>query len=241
MNPSSTNKPTDPFISIEVGSTRSSTSNRSEVSAGALSPDLPFSPFSHGYYSPCPSYRTRSRNPSSGSNASSSVSNPRRISLAADHSTTYQYYAKSNSLSSHRSPFGDTHHHGRFSIDGKMKQFRDEQERVQKKTFVNWINSYLSKRAPPLRVENLLEDLKDGSKLVHLLEVLSGEKLPVEKGRILRRPHFLSNCNTAIEFLRSKKIKLVNINASDIVDGRPSVVLGLIWTIILYFQVNDYE
>ena len=47
MNPSSTNKPTDPFISIEVGSTRSSTSNRSEVSAGALSPELPFSPFSH--------------------------------------------------------------------------------------------------------------------------------------------------------------------------------------------------
>ena len=67
---------------------------------------------------------------------------------------------------------------------------------------------YLLKRAPPLRVENLLEDLKDGSKLVHLLEVLSGEKLPVEKGRILRRPHFLSNCNTAIEFLRSKKVSI---------------------------------
>ena len=34
------------------------------------------------------------------------------------------------------------------------------------------------------------------------------------------------------------QIKLVNINASDIVDGRPPVILGLIWTIILYFQVN---
>ena len=65
-------------------------------------------------------------------------------------------------------------------------------------------------RTPPLRVENLLDDLKDGSKLVHLLEVLSGEKLPVEKGRILRRPHFLSNCNTAIEFLRSKKVNTQN-------------------------------
>ena len=29
----------------------------------------------------------------------------------------------------------------------------------------------------------------------------------------------------------------MNINASDIVDGRPPVILGLIWTIILYFQV----
>ena len=77
---------------------------------------------------------------------------------------------------------------------------------------VNHINIrfYFIQRTPPLRVENLLDDLKDGSKLVHLLEVLSGEKLPVEKGRILRRPHFLSNCNTAIEFLRSKKVNTQN-------------------------------
>jgi nesprin-1 len=60
----------------------------------------------------------------------------------------------------------------------------------------------------------------------------------MERGRVLRRPHYLSNCNTALEFLRSKRIKLVNINAADVVDGRPAVVLGLIWTIILYFQVR---
>lgn len=34
------------------------------------------------------------------------------------------------------------------------------------------------------------------------------------------------------------QIKLVNINSTDLVDGRPPVVLGLIWTIILYFQVR---
>lgn len=37
-----------------------------------------------------------------------------------------------------------------------------------------------------------------------------------------------------------KQIKLVNINATDIADGRPSIVLGLMWTIILYFQVLYY-
>ena len=31
----------------------------------------------------------------------------------------------------------------------------------------------------------------------------------------------------------------MNINASDIVDGRPPVILGLIWTIILYFQIEE--
>lgn len=80
--------------------------------------------------------------------------------------------------------------------------------------------------------------MRDGTKLIALLEVLSGEKLPVEKGRVLRRPHFLSNANTALQFLASKRIKLVNINPADLVDGRPPVVLGLIWTIILYFQVS---
>ncbi|XP_064211053.1 muscle-specific protein 300 kDa isoform X18 [Tribolium castaneum] len=123
--------------------------------------------------------------------------------------------------------------------DEHIASIRDEQERVQKKTFVNWINSYLSKRVPPLRVDDLIDDLKDGTKLLALLEVLSGEKLPVERGRILRRPHFLSNANTALEFLTRKRIKLVNINASDLVDGRPPVVLGLIWTIILYFQIEE--
>ncbi|KAK2726584.1 hypothetical protein QYM36_007433 [Artemia franciscana] len=121
--------------------------------------------------------------------------------------------------------------------DSHITSIKDEQERVQKKTFVNWINSYLSKRVPPARIDDLIEDLKDGTKLIALLEVLSAEKLPVEKGRNLRRPHFLSNANTALKFLQGKRIKLVNINASDVVDGRPAVVLGLIWTIILYFQV----
>ena len=51
-----------------------------------------------------------------------------------------------------------------------------------------------------------MEDLRDGTKLLALLEVLSGERLPTERGRILRRPHYLSNCNTALEFLRSKRV-----------------------------------
>ncbi|XP_076280585.1 muscle-specific protein 300 kDa [Lasioglossum baleicum] len=125
--------------------------------------------------------------------------------------------------------------------DAHIAAIKDEQERVQKKTFVNWINSYLSKRMPPFRVEDLIEDLKDGTRLLALLEVLSGEKLPVERGRNLKRPHFLSNANTALQFLQSKKIKLVNINSSDLVDGRPPVVLGLIWTIILYFQLRSTD
>nr|XP_022915902.1 nesprin-1 isoform X7 [Onthophagus taurus] len=131
------------------------------------------------------------------------------------------------------------YYRSKSEYDNHIAIIRDEQERVQKKTFVNWINSYLSKHVPPLKVEDLIEDLRDGTKLLALLEVLSGEKLPVERGRVLRRPHFLSNHNTALQFLQTKRIKLVNINSSDLVDGRPPIVLGLIWTIILYFQIEE--
>ncbi|MGH0177112.1 UNVERIFIED_CONTAM: hypothetical protein FKN15_007354, partial [Acipenser sinensis] len=34
-------------------------------------------------------------------------------------------------------------------------------------------------------------------------------------------------------------IKLVNINIPDIIEGKPSIVLGLIWTIILHFHIEE--
>uniref|UniRef100_A0A4W4DRM4 Calponin-homology (CH) domain-containing protein n=1 Tax=Electrophorus electricus TaxID=8005 RepID=A0A4W4DRM4_ELEEL len=114
-----------------------------------------------------------------------------------------------------------------------------EQELVQKRTFTKWINSHLAKRKPPLEVSDLFEDIKDGVKLLALLEVLSGQKLPCEQGRQLKRIHWVSNIGTALKFLEGRRIKLVNINATDIADGRPSIVLGLIWTIILYFQIEE--
>lgn len=34
------------------------------------------------------------------------------------------------------------------------------------------------------------------------------------------------------------QVKLVNIRNDDITDGNPKLTLGLIWTIILHFQVS---
>lgn len=36
----------------------------------------------------------------------------------------------------------------------------------------------------------------------------------------------------------SLQVKLVSIDAAEIADGNPSLVLGLIWNIILFFQVR---
>ncbi|XP_037048334.1 dystonin isoform X46 [Bradysia coprophila] len=116
-----------------------------------------------------------------------------------------------------------------------LTQFKDERDAIQKKTFTKWVNKHLKKASR--RVDDLFEDLRDGHNLLSLLEVLSGEPLPREKGKM--RFHMLQNAQMALDFLRYKKIKLVNIRAEDIVDGNPKLTLGLIWTIILHFQISD--
>ncbi|XP_056639473.1 dystonin isoform X42 [Diorhabda sublineata] len=116
-----------------------------------------------------------------------------------------------------------------------LTKFKDERDAVQKKTFTKWVNKHLKKARRQIR--DLFEDLRDGHNLISLLEVLTGEQLPREKGQM--RFHMLHNIDTALHFLRCKNVKLVNIRSEDIVDGNPKLTLGLIWTIILHFQISD--
>ncbi|CAM9567166.1 unnamed protein product [Lampetra fluviatilis] len=113
----------------------------------------------------------------------------------------------------------------------------DERDRVQKKTFTKWVNKHLMKARKHLN--DLYEDLRDGHNLISLLEVLSNETLPREKGRM--RFHRLQNVQIALDYLKHRKIKLVNIRNDDITDGNPKLTLGLIWTIILHFQISDIQ
>ncbi|XP_024256270.2 plectin isoform X4 [Oncorhynchus tshawytscha] len=130
----------------------------------------------------------------------------------------------------------------------------DERDRVQKKTFTKWVNKHLIKHGAAesqSQVTDLYEDLRDGHNLISLLEVLSGEtlarerdvvrnlRLPREKGRM--RFHKLQNVQIALDFLKHRQVKLVNIRNDDIADGNPKLTLGLIWTIILHFQISDIQ
>uniref|UniRef100_A0A3B3Z3P7 Calponin-homology (CH) domain-containing protein n=1 Tax=Poecilia mexicana TaxID=48701 RepID=A0A3B3Z3P7_9TELE len=90
---------------------------------------------------------------------------------------------------------------------GDFNPHMDERDRVQKKTFTKWVNKHLMKR----HVTDLYEDLRDGHNLISLLEVLSGEMLPREKGRM--RFHKLQNVQIALDFLKHRQVR-------DILDRR---------------------
>ncbi|XP_046288542.1 dystonin isoform X19 [Marmota monax] len=183
------------------------------------------------------------RRPSSG-NASYRCS----MSSSADFSDEDDFSQKSGSASP--AP-GDTlpwnlpkHERSKRKIQGgsvldpaerAVLRIADERDKVQKKTFTKWINQHLMKVRK--HVNDLYEDLRDGHNLISLLEVLSGDTLPREKGRM--RFHRLQNVQIALDYLKRRQVKLVNIRNDDITDGNPKLTLGLIWTIILHFQISD--
>ncbi|ETE57809.1 Plectin, partial [Ophiophagus hannah] len=70
-------------------------------------------------------------------------------------------------------------------------------------------------------------------------DVIRTLRLPREKGRM--RFHKLQNVQIALDYLKHRQVKLVNIRNDDIADGNPKLTLGLIWTIILHFQISDIQ
>lgn len=81
-------------------------------------------------------------------------------------------------------------------------------------------------------------DFRNGLKLMLLLEVISGEPL-LKPDRGHMRFHKIANVNRALDFIASKGVKLVSIGAEEIVDGNLKMTLGMIWTIILRFAIQD--
>ena len=53
------------------------------------------------------------------------------------------------------------------------------------------------------------------------------------------RIHCLENVDKALSFLYEQRVHLENIGAHNIVGGNPRLTLGLIWTIILRFQIQE--
>nr|XP_046491679.1 dystrophin, isoforms A/C/F/G/H-like isoform X10 [Neodiprion pinetum] len=120
-------------------------------------------------------------------------------------------------------------------VDDQIATTKDEREDVQKKTFAKWINSQLLKNHHE-PVSDLFVDLRDGNRLLSLLEVLTTKSYKRERGRM--RVHHLNNVNKALQILEQNNVKLVNISSNDIVDGNPKLTLGLVWSIILHWQVH---
>ncbi|CAF0847703.1 unnamed protein product [Brachionus calyciflorus] len=119
--------------------------------------------------------------------------------------------------------------------DRAVLKIADQRDKIQTKTFTKWINQHLKKIS--VQIEDLFTDLRNGINLSLLLETLTNRTIKKDFG--LMRFHWLQNVETCLKFLKDHNIKLVNIRPDEIVDGNPKLTLGLIWIIILHFQISE--
>ena len=106
---------------------------------------------------------------------------------------------------------------------------------VQVKAFTKWVNLRL--RGRNVTISDITQDFKNGIALGKLTAELTGERVKTNKKASMKL-HCLENINATIKCLKDK-VKLVNIGALDIYDGQIKQILGLVWTMILKFEVED--
>ncbi|ENN77351.1 hypothetical protein YQE_06176, partial [Dendroctonus ponderosae] len=118
----------------------------------------------------------------------------------------------------------------------QIKGNEDVWVEIQANTFRNWVNEHLPK---DLRIVDLSEDLRTGVRLCALVEAL--QKRPLKPGwnkRPANQHHYLENVTTALNAIEKDGVKLVNIGNLDIVNGNLKLILGLIWSLIVRYQIG---
>ncbi|XP_022287770.2 filamin-A-like [Crassostrea virginica] len=108
---------------------------------------------------------------------------------------------------------------------------------IQRKTFTNWINEQLS--VSGRAIQDIEKDFCDGVNLVALVESLQfkkiGKVIPNPTGRI----QMIQNVALACKAIVEDNIRLVNIGNDDIVNGNGKLILGLIWHLIVRYQISS--
>ncbi|XP_069103435.1 filamin-A-like isoform X2 [Argopecten irradians] len=109
---------------------------------------------------------------------------------------------------------------------------------IQKNTFTNWVNEQLRTGGSSRLVEDLQTAFEDGVLLCALIESLQGKKI----GRVIKKPlnhhQNLENCTLALTAIANDNVRLVNIGSDDISNGNLKLILGLIWHLILRYQIG---
>ncbi|KMQ96133.1 filamin-a-like isoform x1 protein, partial [Lasius niger] len=121
-----------------------------------------------------------------------------------------------------------------------IKGHEDLWVEIQANTFRNWVNEHL-KHAGDVGggpVLDLAEDFRDGTRLCALVEVLTKRRLPRWNPRPANQHHHLENVSTALQAIEADGVKLVNIGNVDIVNGNLKLILGLIWSLIVRYQIG---
>ncbi|XP_039577951.1 dixin isoform X2 [Passer montanus] len=106
----------------------------------------------------------------------------------------------------------------------------------QLQAYVAWVNSQLRKK-PALRpVQDLRQDLRDGVTLALLIEIVAGEKLSGIELNPSSQQEMRENVEKVLQFVASRKIRMHQTSAKDIVEGNLKSTMRLILALAAHFK-----
>uniref|UniRef100_A0A9J8DH71 Dixin n=1 Tax=Cyprinus carpio carpio TaxID=630221 RepID=A0A9J8DH71_CYPCA len=111
-----------------------------------------------------------------------------------------------------------------------------EKPKQQLAAYVSWVNAQLRKKPELKPVSDLRQDLRDGVVLAHLIEIVAGELLD----GIHYVPHNdqerKQNVEKVLQFVSSKRIRMPQTSARDIVEGNLKSAMRLILALAAHFK-----
>ncbi|XP_064380294.1 dixin isoform X2 [Dromaius novaehollandiae] len=106
----------------------------------------------------------------------------------------------------------------------------------QLQAYVAWVNSQLKKKPTIKPVQDLRHDLRDGVILSSLIEIVAGEKLNGVQANPTSQQEMRENVEKVLQFVASKKIRMHQTSAKDIVDGNLKSIMRLILALAAHFK-----
>ncbi|XP_074783545.1 dixin isoform X3 [Athene noctua] len=106
----------------------------------------------------------------------------------------------------------------------------------QLQAYVAWVNSQLKKKPTIKPVQDLRQDLRDGVILALLIEIVAGEKLNGIQVNPTSQQEMRENVEKVLQFVASKKIRMHQTSAKDIVDGNLKSIMRLILALAAHFK-----
>jgi len=110
-------------------------------------------------------------------------------------------------------------------------------ELTQERVFARWCTQNLGGN-PTVPDDGLIPALENGVTVCQLMDALGNTKLRGVTTNPSNRFQKLGNCNIALKYCRDENIKLESIQGADIVDQNRKLIMGLIWTLILKYQIG---
>ncbi|XP_051053391.1 dixin isoform X3 [Phodopus roborovskii] len=105
----------------------------------------------------------------------------------------------------------------------------------QLQAYVAWVNAQLKKRPSVKPVQDLRQDLRDGVILAYLIEIV-GEKLSGVQLSPSNQQEMKNNVERVLQFVASKKIRMHQTSAKDIVEGNLKSIMRLVLALAAHFK-----